>query len=470
MNRAGIVVVMLLSVVAVGQMPPGAQGRKIGDFANVPEAAIETYIRCGTLLEGKDERTLHNVILNLNHQHITAVEFHTTATGADEAWTKHKQEPVNRELGPPQFIDLSNETCLPGLIDVHTHVLLQGDITAEDYDKQLLKYSPEYRTILGTQSARKALEYGFTTIRDLETEGAGYADVDIKKAINAGVIPGPRMQVATRALDVTGAYPLLGYAPNVPVPHGVQVCDGADACRKAVREQIMYGADWIKVYSDRSYYLDPNPPAGIVPAPVLNDIPTFTIDELRAMVDEAHRQRHKVASHATAYNGVHNSVEAGIDTIEHGDYISDADLKLMIQKGTYFVPTLYVGEYVAEGRAKAGAPVWLDMIKISAETFRRAVKAGVKIAFGTDAGGFDWNINPAVEFELRVKYGQTPAEALRSATVTASELLGMQKDIGTIEVGKLADIVAVKGDPLTDITALEHVDFVMKGGVVYKKP
>jgi len=134
------------------------------------------------------------------------------------------------------------------------------------------------------------------------------------------------------------------------------------------------------------------------------------------------------------------------------------------------VPTLYVGEYVAEGRTKAGAPVWLDMIKISADTFRRAVKAGVRIAFGTDAGGFDWNINPAVEFELRVKYGQTPAEALHSATLVASELLGMQKDIGTIEPGKLADIVAVKGDPLADITVLEHVDFVMKGGVVYKRP
>jgi len=469
MRHAWVLPLLAVSVAGLAQETAGAQGRKIGDFANVPEPPATTVIRCGTVLAGNTLEPRHNAILTLHRHRIDALEWHTTTVSADEAWAKRKQENLNPQLGPPQFIDLSNETCLPGLSDVHTHVLLQGDITAEDYDKQLLKWSPEYRTILGTQSARKALEYGFTTIRDLETEGAGYADVDIKKAINAGVIPGPRMQVATRALDVTGAYPLLGYAPNVPVPHGVQVCDGADACRKAVREQIMYGADWIKVYSDRSYYIDPNPPAGISPAPMLSDIPTFTMDELRAMVDEAHRQRHKVASHATAYNGVHNSVEAGIDTIEHGDYISDADLKLMIQKGTYYVPTLYVGEYVAQGRAKAGAPVWLEMIKISADTFRRAVKAGVKIAFGTDAGGFDWNINPAVEFELRVKYGQTPAEALRSATVTASELLGMQKDIGTIEPGKFADIVAVKGDPLADITVLEHVDFVMKGGVVFKE-
>jgi imidazolonepropionase-like amidohydrolase len=455
MKRVGILIaVVAMAVGALAQAPPGAQGRKIGDFASMPEPPADTLIRCGAVIDGRTQQPRKNADIWIKGARIARV-----------APRAHDQlMPAGTKV-----LDLSNETCLPGLIDAHTHVLLQGDITAADYDRQLLKWSPDYRTILGTQSARKALEYGFTTIRDLETEGAGYADVDIKRAINAGVIPGPRMEVATRALDVTGAYPLLGYAPNVPVPHGVQVCDGPEACRKAVREQIMYGADWIKIYTDRGYYIDPNPPPGIAPAPMLNDIPTFTLDELRAMVDEAHRQRHKVAAHATAYNGVHNSVEAGIDTIEHGDYISDADLKVMLQKGTYYVPTLYVGEYVAEGRAKAGAPVWLDMVKISADTFRRAVKAGVKIAFGTDAGGFDWNIDPAVEFELRVKYGQTPAEALRSATITASELLGMQKEIGTIEPGKLADIVAVKGDPLTDITVLEHVDFVMKGGVVYKK-
>jgi imidazolonepropionase-like amidohydrolase len=380
---------------------------------------------------------------------------------------------VGGAIGVPpdaKIIDLSDHTCLPGLIDAHTHVLLQGDITAEDYDRQLLKQSPEYRTILGTQSVRKALEYGFTTIRDLGTEGAGYADVDIKHAIEQGVIPGPRMKVATRALDVTGAYPLLGYAPQIPVPHGLQMCDGADECRKDVRQEISYGADWIKVYSDRSYYIDPHPPQGASPSPVLNDVPTFTIDELRAMVDEAHRERRRVASHAVALNGVHNSIEAGVDTIEHGDYISDSDLRLMAQKGTYLVPTLYVGEYVAEGRAKEGAPVWRDMVNIAEDTFRRALKSGVKIAFGTDVGGFDWNVNPALEFGVRVRLGQSPADALRSATSTAAELLGMQDQIGSLEQGKFADVVAVRGDALKDITVLEHVDFVMKNGAVYKKP
>jgi imidazolonepropionase-like amidohydrolase len=341
-------------------------------------------------------------------------------------------------------------------------VLLQGDITAEDYDVQLLKWSTPYRTILGTVAARRALEYGFTTIRDLETEGAGYADVDIKKAINSGVIPGPRMQASGRAMDVTGAYPLLGYSWELKVPKGVQEVDSPEGGRTAVREQISHGVDWIKVYSDRSYFVRPDG--------VLDDVPTFTLDELRAIVDETHRERRKIASHAAALNGVHNSVEAGVDSIEHGMYISDADLKTMVAHGTYYVPTLFVGEYVAEGRAAAGAKVWIDMIKIHEDTFHRALAAGVKIAFGTDAGGFDWKIDPAKEFAIMVKYGMTPAQALRSGTMTAAELLGMQDKIGSLEAGKFADVVAVPADPMADIQQLEHVNFVMKGGVVYVKP
>src|SRR6185369_8757198 len=398
-------------------------------------------LKCGSLFDGKSDSVRKNVTLLVEGE--TIKEVGSAAAGSN-------------------VIDLSRETCLPGLIDTHTHVLLQGDITAADYDEQLLKQSPEYRTILGTVNARRALEYGFTTIRDLETEGAGYADVDIKKAINNGVIPGPRMVVVTRALDVTGAYPLQGYAPNVPVPHGVQVVDGPVEARKAVREQLSYGADWIKVYADHAYrYCDDG---------VVDDIPTFTLEELRAIVDEAHRQRHKVASHANALYGVHNSVEAGVDTIEHGDYIADEDLKTMATRGIFYVPTIFVGEYVAEGRAKEGAPVWLKLVKVHEDTFHRALKANVKIAFGTDVGGFDWKINPAKEFGYMVKFGMTPAQAVKSATSGAAELLDMQATVGTIEVGKLADIVAVPGDPLADITVLEKVDFVMKGGAVVRNP
>jgi imidazolonepropionase-like amidohydrolase len=441
MRKHLVIGVIVLAVgVALGQTSQDESRRK-----TTARTVTVSYVQCGTLIDGKSSQPRTNVTIKIEGDRIASTNEAAPA-GA-------------------RVVDLSGETCLPGLIDTHTHVLLQGDITAADYDKQLLKWSPEYRTILGTQSARKALEYGFTTIRDVETEGAGYADVDIRNAINEGVIQGPRMKVATRALDVTGAYPLLGYAPNVEVPHGVQVVNGPDNARKAVREQISHGADWIKVYADRSYFVRPGASAG---EQVLDDIPTFTSDELHAIVDEAHRQRRPVASHAMALNGVHNSVEAGVNSIEHGNYIADADLRAMAAKGIYYVPTIYVGEYVAQGRAAAGAPVWLQMIHIHEDTFRRAMKAGVKIAFGTDAGGFDWNINPAKEFSSMVRFGMTPEQALRSATLTAAELLGMQNDIGAIEPGKFADIVAVKGDPLKDVSVLEQVDWVMKGGVVYK--
>jgi len=246
------------------------------------------------------------------------------------------------------------------------------------------------------------------------------------------------------------------------VPHGVQVVDGADNARQAVREQISHGADWIKVYSDRSYRVREDG--------VLDDIPTFTLEELKAIVDEAHRERHKVASHAMALYGVHNSIEAGVDSIEHGNYIADEDLKTMASRGIFYVPTVYVGEYVAQGRAAEGAPVWVKMIQIHEDTFRRAMKAGVKIAFGTDAGGFDWKINPAKEFSSMVKFGMTPAQAIRAGTINAAELLGTKDSVGTLEGGKLADIVAVPGDPLSDVSLMEKVDFVMKGGMVYRKP
>lgn len=399
-------------------------------------------VRCGMLIDGKSDIPSRNVEILIEGDRIKAVGASVT-------------HPAGTEV-----IDLGNATVLPGMIDGHTHVLLQGDITAEEYDSQLLKESIPYRTLRASASVRTALENGFTALRDVETEGAMYADVDIKRSINAGIIPGPRMQVSTRALDVTGAYPLAGYSWELHMPKGVQVVDGPDECRKAVREQIERGADWIKVYADRSYYIGSDGK--------IHSIPTFTMPELTAIVEEAHRLRHKVATHAIGLDGIQNALDAGVDSVEHGDGFDDATIAQAVRQGTFWCPTIFVGEYVAEGRAAAGAPIWVKMLPLHHEAFRKAVAAGVKIAFGTDAGGFAWTENEAKEFPLMVKYGMTPMQAIKSATSVAAQMLGWQDQIGSIEPGKFADIVAVPTDPLREISELERVGFVMKGGRVIK--
>jgi imidazolonepropionase-like amidohydrolase len=358
-----------------------------------------------------------------------------------------------------QVIDLGDVTLLPGLIDAHVHTLLQGDITSDDYDNQLFKESLAYRALRGSKAVKIALNNGFTTVRDVETEGAMYTDVDLKHAINNGIIDGPRMVVSTRAMSVTGGYGPSGYSPEVTHPMGVQIVDGVDQARKAVREQIAHGADWIKVYADRSYF--------VAKDGTLSSTPTFTAEEMKAIVDEAHRLRHKVAAHAMARPGIENALNAGVDSIEHGIAIPDDLIDMMVAKGTYLCPTLTVTEYVAAGRGG----IWLKIPAYHRDSFARALKRGVKIAFGTDAGGFDWSaINEAKEFEYETKFGMTPMQAIQTATRNAADLLDMSDRIGTIEAGKLADIVAVPGNPLNDITAMERVAFVMKDGMVYKKP
>jgi imidazolonepropionase-like amidohydrolase len=426
--RIGVVLSVMLSI-----CPRTPAQEK--DKAAVKKIAI----RAGRLIDGKSDTAILSALILVEGEIISSVTAGGTA-------------PAGYEL-----IDLSKATVLPGFADVHTHVLLNGDITADDYDTQLLKQSTPYRAILAARNARIALENGFTSIRDVETEGAMYADVDVKTAIAKGEVPGPRMQVATRAMAPTGMYPLLGYSWELKVPTGVQSVDGVDGARKAVREQVMYGADWIKYYSDRRYHFGDDG--------VLYSMVNFTDEEAKAIVDETHRLGKKVAAHCIGSDGIAAALRAGVDTIEHGDGFTDALLDEAARKGVYWVPTITVGAYVAPGRGGN----WIKMVDLEKAAFQKGLKKNVKIALGTDAGGFDWKeLNEAEEFVYYTNYGMTPMQAIRAGTAVPAELLGWSDRAGTIEKGKWADIVAVSGDPLKDITELKRVKFVMKGGTVYK--
>src|SRR5580658_8407178 len=427
----------MLRAVAVGLMFSICPASPAQEKDKAPAKKIA--IRAGRLIDGKSDTPILNALIVIEGDKIISVT------------------PGGTPLAGVELIDLSKATVLPGFADVHTHVLLNGDITAADYDEQLLKQSTPYRAILAARNARIALENGFTSIRDVETEGAMYADVDVKMAIARGEVPGPRMQVATRAMAPTGMYPLLGYSWELKVPVGVQSVDGVEGARKAVREQVMYGADWIKYYSDRRYHFEDDG--------VLHSMVNFTDEEAKAIVDETHRLGKKVAAHCIGSDGIAAALRAGVDSVEHGDGLTDAEIEEIARRGIYWVPTVMVGAAVAPGRGGN----WLKMVNTERDAFGRALKKNVKIVFGTDVGGFAWTgMNETQEFHYYVEYGMTPMQAIRTATTSAAELLGWSDKIGSIEPGKLADMIAVNGDPLKDITTLDHVTFVMKEGVVYK--
>jgi imidazolonepropionase-like amidohydrolase len=413
-------------------LPPGKQSA-----AKPAEKPALVFIRAGKLLDVRSGKLLTNQVIVVQGEKIQRVGAASEITVPPDA----------------KSIDLSRATVLPGLIDAHTHLFLTGEDNGR-YDEQLLKESWQYRTIEAVVNAKRDLEAGFTAMRDLETEGAMYSDVDVRDAINRGLIPGPRLEVATRAISTTGGYPLEGYSPEVTVPSGVQIADGADEARKAVREQIKYGADLIKIYgTHKSHFADGK----------LVSTPTFTLEEVKAIVNEAHREGRKVACHAYGGEGLHNCVDGGVDSIEHGLDLDDATIQKMVANGTWFVPTLYVyeGDTRREDEAASGGSV--SRASVHEPSFRRALAAGVKIAFGTDVGPFPHGTQ-AIEFEYMTKFGMSPFAAIQAATINAAELMGWSQRVGAIEPGEFADLIAVEGSPLDDITQLEHVKFVMKGG------
>jgi len=366
---------------------------------------------------------------------------------------------------PPQgarAVDLSRFTCLPGLIDAHTHLLLQGDATPADYDEQVLRESAPYRALRAAAAAQVALRHGFTTLRDLGTEGAGFADVDLKRAFDRGILEGPRVFASGPAMSVTGGYPLLGYSWERKMPDGVLKCDGADDCRRAVRFQVQNGVSWIKVYADRGYRQRPDG--------AFESITNFTPEELKAIVDEAHRLRRRVASHSMTPDGHRASLAAGVDSLEHGDVLDAATIRDMAARKVPYCPTLTAGDAV-RGPRSVENPIWDALWEASQESLRAAVKGGAPVAFGSDAGGFDWHArNQADEFVLMVQAGMPPWDAIRSATVVAGDLVGPVKAgrLGCLEPGCVADLVAVEGDPVADVGVLRDVKVVVSRGAVVK--
>jgi imidazolonepropionase-like amidohydrolase len=358
-------------------------------------------------------------------------------------------------------VDLGSLTVLPGLIDTHTHIFLQGeDPNAGGYDVQLLKFPASYRVARAILSARRALEQGFTAIRDMETEGAGYGDVGIKRAIDEHLVPGPRMWVSTISISSTGGYPLEGYAPEITVPKGSQLIDGPVEARKAARQQLDHGADWIKVYMTHRSWLDAN--GNLVSQP------TLTLEELKAVVDETHGWGKKVACHAYNGAGLQRSLDGGCDSIEHGLELSDSQIAQMVKQGTWYVPTLQVYYTDWDPADTDSGKRDRKRVAVHGVSFTKALRSGVKIAFGTDVGGFAWSEPIAEEFLREVQFGMTPMQAIQSATSQAAELLGQRGLLGVIAPGAYADVIAVAGDPLADVAALKNVQFVMKDGVVFK--
>jgi len=411
-------------------------------FANVqpkPDSkpAALTLLKTGRILDVKNGHYVENVGILIDGDRIKEV-------GPLADVQSHTPKSAT-------MIDLGSATVLPGLVDCHTHLMARIPDTADGYIMNLATKSQAFRALEGAADARATLEAGFTTVRDVENEGSEYADVALRDAVNQGLVEGPRMQVATRAIAALGQYNPFGVSPDLPdFPTGAQMISGVEEARRAVREQIGHGADLIKVYADWGY-------------------PTLTISEMSVIVEEAHKAGRKVAAHATTAEGIRNAITAGVDSIEHGHGADRQDLEMMKAKGVYWVPTL--GQYFYEVQ-RTNSPQRSKYMEAVLQRARQNIpiarELGVKIANGFDPASAEEDGQNAHEIIAMTKLGLSPWEAIHAATSSAADLLGWQGEIGSIDQGYYADLVAVSGDPLADIGELEHVKFVMKGGVVIK--
>jgi imidazolonepropionase-like amidohydrolase len=432
-NVSRLISAALVGVVLLGTQQTVAQ-----------ESKPLTVIRAGVMIDGSGEAPRKNQLIFVRGHRIEKIADATTQIPAGST-----------------VLDLSKATVLPGLIDSHTHIFLWGEDPAKGgYDVNILKAGIALRAARATFACRRALEQGFTTLRDVETEGAGYGDVEIKQAIAEGTIPGPRLFCATRAISSTGGYNLEGYAPELEMPKGAQIIDGPIAARKAAREQLDHGADWIKVYMTHRSWVDKQGK--------LVSQPTLTVEELQAIVDEAHGWGKKVACHAYNGIGLQRALDGGCDSIEHGLDITDAQIAQMARQGTWYCPTLspyyedWAPEDTTEGKRDRARAL------LHETSFKKALQAHLKIVFGTDIGGMPWSESMAQEFPRMVDLGMTPMQAIQSATSRAAEMLDMKGEIGVLAPEAYADVVAVNGDPLQDIKLLEQVQFVMHDGTVFK--
>src|SRR6266446_4009522 len=401
----------LLLACSLSSFSASAQSAPPTDLGNVDHWIA---VRAGRLFDGTDRLAVNQVIL-IKGNRIAKV-------GPAE----QVQIPADAEV-----VDLSHATVLPGLIDTHTHVFGNGP----DFDNQILRESYQYRTLTALATAQKDLMVGFTTLRDLKTLGAMYSDVDLRNAIDRGIVTGPRMQVATRGIQSTGGFIMRGYSPEVSLPSALQVVDSPWAAREAVRDQVAHDADLIKVYAAYDFHFTGD---GKLVSP-----PTFTAEEVNAIVDEAHKKGRKVSCRAFAGEGVRNCLNAGVESLEHGADLDDGDIKIMVQKGIYLVPTLYHYQLDRERDMKKYGGH--SVAEVSERSFRKALAAGVKVAFGSGVGPFPHGTQNK-EFEYMVKFGMTPVQAIRAATSDAALLMGWQDRIGSVQAGKFADLVAVEGD------------------------